>query len=208
MKKLLVLCLILVLFVTSCSMSPKKYIETEVRWTFDYDDINSIIDTFNSIIVIGDANYDEMIMKKHSSFPKTYYKIGKLQVINEKTDFDKKLEELLEPTNGNVKLKLSCGKLTEMEYYELKAKDPDIKKHLKKPSASTANRPIHMGLGGYIELDKKDIYLVFANFRSKTNIYHSNVYGVFKYDKASKSFINETSGLKVTLNDIIEKIKK
>ncbi len=202
MKKILVICLIIVIVATSCSMFPRKAIDTEVRWTFNYDDINSIIDSSDKIVVVSNTTYYDTVMKKHSGIPKTFYKVGKLYIVDKKSGFAEDFEKELRTTDGSVQLGLSCGTLTEMEYYELEAKDSNIKKNRKKPSFLTANRPILMGLGDYIELDKDAIYLVMANYEGETNTYYTNVYTIFKYNASDHSFVNKTSGLSVKVSEL------
>ncbi len=196
MRKLLIVVLSLALLMTACSGNEANIEEQEIecKLNFDPEDIRSILKETDSVFLINSLEYFETKLIKNSDIPRTFYIVKNLDIL--KGDKDKVYKLLV--MNGGIVTKIQLYNHC-LNYKELK--------NIDKPSKEDEETKIKVYQKNYLELSDKKDYLIFAKSNKKRKQYCVNCFTVLEYDKKSGNYINQFSGLTISLDELKETLK-
>ncbi len=205
-KKYILLLLIIVFSVTSCSnKSVYKESQAEVSLAIDPMSLSSIIENTSSVVIVGDLNYDETIMEKGKPIPNTIYDAKRIKIMGPELKIENNFEETLSPNDKMIKISMSGGEVTKGEIYEnlpdVKKSDSAGKKKIEKPSLEESKEKVKLYNDYYCEFEKNKIYLILSKSDLNSDEFYCNCYRVFEYDKEKEVFINPVTNLKFTIDE-------
>ncbi len=196
MKKLLIVILSFALLLTSCSSSAAKMEEQELecKLSFDPADIKSVLKETDIVFLVKGLEYFETKLIKNSDIPKTMYIVNNLDIIKG----DKNKVYKLLAMNGGI--------VTKLQLYNHCLNNKELK-NIDKPSKQDEETKIKVYQKNYLELSAKKDYLIFAKANKKSKQYCVNGFTVLEYDKKSGNYINQFSGLTVSLDELRETLE-
>ncbi len=196
MKKLLIVVLSFALLLTGCSGNKEIIEEQELECKLNFDpvDINSILKETDSVFLINRLEYYETTLVKSSDVPKTIYIVKGIDIL--KGDRNKGFKLLV--MNGGI--------VTKIQLYNHCLNDEELKE-IEKPSKEDEETKVKVYQKNYLELDDNKDYLVFAKTNKKDRQYCVNGFTVLEYDKKSGNYINQFSGLTISLDELKETLK-
>ncbi len=196
MKKLLIVILSFALLLTGCSGSAAKIEEQELecKLKFDPADVKSMLKETDIVFLVKNLEYFETKLIRNSDIPKTMYIVNNLDIIKG----DKNKVYKLLAMNGGIVTKLQLYNHC-LKYKELK--------NIDKPSKEEEETKIKVYQKNYLELSGKKDYLIFAKANKKSKQYCADGFTVLEYDKKSGNYINQFSGLTVSLDELRENLE-